>query len=311
MKHLLTRTSLALEVCEEKDACKWSINNGVLTVTGEGTIKTHEVLFGIIVNYPWDEASDKAETLIIESGIKNIPNKAFSNFKVLKNISISDTVKSIHYNAFKDCDAIENIEISPDNQYFMAKDQVIFSRNCKTLIRYLRPSSNHDYSIPQCVRIIDTNAFYSVSALYTIYMPDKLTTIGANAFQSCTSLESITIPSEVTSIPENAFKSCSRLTYITILGTLESISDDAFTECRKLACVNYYGTTSPTFSSNSFTNCTSLSKIRVTESFSGSKFCKFTSVQCLLPLPKKKILTCNFNKAIQKMSIFAISTILN
>ena len=67
------------------------------------------------------------------------------------------------------------------------------------------------------VAIGDT-AFYAISSITSVTIPEGVVSIGAYAFYACTGVTSITIPASVTSIGILAFSQCSSLTAITVSG---------------------------------------------------------------------------------------------
>lgn len=62
----------------------------------------------------------------------------------------------------------------------------------------------------------DEAAFYDCIKLFSIALPEGVTSIGRNAFDGCHSLTNITIPSSVKTIGTDAFTYCWDLTNITI-----------------------------------------------------------------------------------------------
>ena len=80
-------------------------------------------------------------------------------------------------------------------------------------------------------------AFYQLTPLISVSIPNSVTSIGNNAFQSCTSLTSVTIPDSVTSIGSGAFGGCTGLTSVTIPDSVTSISSSAFGGCSGLVTI--------------------------------------------------------------------------
>ena len=69
------------------------------------------------------------------------------------------------------------------------------------------------------VTVIDSQAFYSKTAMTIVIIPNSVTYIGNNAFRNCSGLTSIDIPSSVTNIGVETFANCTSLTSITIEAT--------------------------------------------------------------------------------------------
>ena len=91
-------------------------------------------------------------------------------------------------------------------------------------------------AIPDSVTSIGDRAFGECWNLTSVTIPDSVTSIGAGAF-SATSLTSVTIPNSVTSIGDYAFGSCTSLTSITIPNSVTSIGNWAFADCGSLTAI--------------------------------------------------------------------------
>ena len=114
---------------------------------------------------------------------------------------IPNSVTSIVYNAFKNCNKLTSI------------------------------------IIPDSVTSIGDDAFYYCSKLISVTIGDSVTSIGNSAFEFCSSLTSITIPDSVTSIGDHAFDGCSKLTSVTIGKSVTSIGDWVFDDCDSLTSI--------------------------------------------------------------------------
>lgn len=80
------------------------------------------------------------------------------------------------------------------------------------------------YSVTQ----IANKAFFELTSLETVKIPNSVTSIGGAAFYSCSKLKSLTLSNSLTSIGSSAFRSCSALTSITIPNSVTSIGSAAF-----------------------------------------------------------------------------------
>ena len=115
-------------------------------------------------------------TVLIKTNWYTISYK-FYGCRSLKEINIPNKVTSIGESAFKDCEALEKIDLS------------------------------------QCDKLkkIEKDTFWACDALKEVKLPDSITVIEDNAFYDCDSLKEINIPNKVTSIGESAFKNCEAL----------------------------------------------------------------------------------------------------
>ena len=117
-------------------------------------------------------------SVIISSGVTEIPEGTFHTCTGLNSVTIPDSVTSIGGRAFWDCTALTSV------------------------------------TIPDSVTSIGDDAFYSCGALTSVTIGDSVTSIGWGAFWGCTALTSVTIPSSVTTIDYGAFHSCTSLTTV-------------------------------------------------------------------------------------------------
>ena len=93
-------------------------------------------------------------------------------------------------------------------------------------------------TIPATVTDLETGITYSVTSigigafsgrqLYSVTIPNSVTSIGCSAFQYCRGLTSVTIPNSVTSIDSIVFYECTSLTSITLPNSLDTIGAYAF-----------------------------------------------------------------------------------
>ena len=106
----------------------------------------------------------------------------------LENPIISKGVKSIGTNAFADCTSITAFEVSGENQTFVSKDGVIFTKDEKELVMYPSGKTDAEYTIPSGTERIREKAFAYNSNVEKINIPDSLRKIGDYAFYFCDGL---------------------------------------------------------------------------------------------------------------------------
>ena len=199
----------------------------------------------------WYSQRDKIKKLIIEDGVTNIGNRAFSGCSNLTSIAIPNSVTSIGNTAFSGCSGLTSITI-PNSVTSIGRSA--FS-SCKGLTTVI---------IPNSVTSIGDYAFNGCKGLTSITIPNSVTSIGVCAFLYCSSLTSITIPNSVTSIGLMAFDGCSGLTSITIPNSVTSIGGNAFRECSNLTSITIPNSVT-SIGGNAFQNCFALTSITVEE----------------------------------------------
>ena len=178
------------------DNLTWTFDNGTLTISGTGEMKNYSGNRN--QSAPWHSNIKSIKSVVIEKGVTNIGDYAFSWCNSLTSITIPNSVISIGRDAFDNCSSLTSI------------------------------------TIPNSITSIGQAVFSNCSSLTNITIPNSVTYIGAYAFSSCSSLTNITILNSVTRIEPYAFSNCSSLTNITIPNSVTFIGEDAFNNCSSL-----------------------------------------------------------------------------
>ena len=202
---------------------RWVLDdNGCLNLTGTGSIPTYNTTDA----FPWSAYTNEIKSIIIEEGITDIGNHAFSNCDKAIEITIASTVTSIGYCSFYNCAALESI------------------------------------TLHEGIKTISQSAFGSCSSLKEITVPNSVTFLGTYVFKNCTSLEKVTLLNELTSVPKNSFENCSSLKEITLPETITTIGGSAFLGCSSLKSFEFPVNITE-ISNYAFKNCSSLEKITI------------------------------------------------
>ncbi len=156
------------------------------------------------------------------------------------------------------CNAKEDTEDSlddyaaPDYTYTMKDDKntiigtLTFEdgvAESAVITAYAGSATLHDVTIPAIINDrevsgIGANAFYQLSAVRNVVIPEKVEFIGEFAFAGCTSLETIVIPASVKYIDDFAFYGCTSLKSVVFAGNaVTEIGDFAFLDCTALKTV--------------------------------------------------------------------------
>ena len=135
------------------DDVRWNLSSdGVLTIFGNGKMKE----FNMPTYQPWygTRLGIDVKEVIIKDGITHIGSSAFERLNITK-ATISNSVKTIGYYAFMNCDSLEKIVI------------------------------------PSGTTQIQRSAFNHCEALNEITIPVTVTNIGDNAFYNCIALTDV------------------------------------------------------------------------------------------------------------------------
>ncbi len=210
------------------DNVTWTLDNGTLTISGEGEI----------TSTPWSTYSNDILKVVICENITTIPTFAFSYFSNLKEVSLPDTLEKIASYAFAWCKNLkqlhipknvkeimdftfrynyfESIEVDADNQYFSSLNGDLYNKDKTTLVCYAAGKSDEAYVSPAGVTTMGRGAMSGVKNLKTITLSDDVTEIGINAFSNTSLLETINIGANVKSIGNLAIYNNTNLTNINV-----------------------------------------------------------------------------------------------
>ena len=215
------------------DNLKWTLDEGTLTVSGEGKMK----MWSSVKDVPWYEYRNDIKAVTISKNVTYIGRNAFKDCTNLTSVSIPNTVTSIGNDAFYGCSKLTSITI-PNGMLSIGLG--VFG-NCTDLTKIVIPDSVTkvqqgafknctgltSITLSKSITTIDNSVFYGCSNLKSITIPDSVKSIGSNAFYGCENLSSINIPESVTSIGNYAFKGCTSLSFVVL--NKSAYNEKAFT----------------------------------------------------------------------------------
>lgn len=165
-------------------------------------------------NFSFFSATMNNDTGIYESGSNLKYIYLGKNLKTIGDIFLNNTMK------------LEEISVSPDNEYFTSADGVLFTKDMQTLMKYPPNSERTIYAVPDGVEIIGRDSFDYNMNLKSITIPDSVTYINI-AFMRSANLQSVDIGSGINTLYDS-FRYCSKLRSLTIRSNgYYSISDHA------------------------------------------------------------------------------------
>ena len=269
-------TIIASGICgasPNQSSVTWTLDNkGKLTISGQGKMAQY-MEANLYLPTPWKDNEDKIQSVVVQSGIKNvsaaafdycekltdvvletglvkIEQEAFSHCASLKSISIPSSVIEIESLAFDACDSLGKIDLQQGLQVIGS----MAFQNCHTIKEII---------IPQSVEKIGIQAFDRCEALKTIDFPDKQIDLGADVFNhtawynaqqsGCVYLgkvlycyktvdserktidEQVTVQDGTLAIADQAFINCDNLTKIYFPNSLRQIGANAFSDCKSLS----------------------------------------------------------------------------
>ncbi|MBR2258165.1 MAG: leucine-rich repeat domain-containing protein [Blautia sp.] len=148
-------------------------------------------------------------------------------------VTIPESVTSIAYGAFQNCETMKKVIIQNDldaiGEYAFYGctnlEEVVFPENVRGLGLYAFEycTSLKEISFGNGLPEIPDSAFYGCQSLTSVTMPDTVTRIGTYAFYECGSLTEIHFSKELTQIDRNAFDYCDSLTELHLPGGVSDI----------------------------------------------------------------------------------------
>lgn len=228
---MLATCFMFFNVSAEESDFSYTIDDVTMTISGNGAVPDN---FYYDLGY---ETRESIHHVVIEEGITEIGDHAFSYFYALESVSLPDTLERIGVSAFAVCRSLNNVTL-PEG--LKSIDDYAFY-NCRSITEMVIPESvtylgEHifDYAmglsyvkLPSHLTILPAATFHHCESLKEIELPAGITEMGDSVF-SYSAIESIVIPSGVTLIPERAFEECLYLESVTLSDKIEKIDKYAF-----------------------------------------------------------------------------------
>jgi uncharacterized protein YjdB len=209
-----------------------------------------------------------------DSKLTRIRGSVFNHCSSLDNVSLPNSVNTIHSNAFRDCISLKKLQLSSSLTTIGANA----FENCTALPTLNMPdklSTVDDYAFNNCTSLttivfspalykINKYTFANCTSLPKIQLPEKLSFIDEFAFTNCTSLASAYLPESLGSIQNYAFSNDETLKEITFPSQLQGIGAGCFLNCTELQTVTFNTTIATmTVGADAFDGCTKLSRVNV------------------------------------------------
>ncbi|MCM1365536.1 MAG: leucine-rich repeat domain-containing protein, partial [Ruminococcus sp.] len=196
------------------DGLKWSLEGGVLTISGKGEMTNYRD--GSFA--PWYKNADEIRSVILPEGLENIGDLAFYGCSVLTCVSIPSSVRSIGSYAFAECTSLLRADL-PEGLEDIGEAAF---RGCEVLAAVRFPST---------LKTISAAAFYRCAAITSVQIPSSVTNIGAQAFTYCTGLVRAVIKADINTLPKWLFYGCEKLTDVILCEGITSADEYSLQNC--------------------------------------------------------------------------------
>ena len=184
-----------------------------------GTMALHELVIPGNVQEIGDNAFNgciQLSSLTLSEGIRVIEEMAFSNCSDLTKVLIPASVERLGDGVFADCLAMEQITVASENEHYVVRDDILYSKDLSVLVHYPAAKEEQEFTIPEEVRKIAGLAFASNYFLMEVMLGDHLEEVGSYAFARCSSLSFISLPAQTTRLGVSPFHDCTMLLEIEV-----------------------------------------------------------------------------------------------
>ena len=160
-----------------------SVNNPYY-ISIEGVVFTKDMK--TLVQYP---AKKRNTSYTIPEGVITIKDRAFQRASYLEVLTLPKSLEEIGRNALQIL-SLKQYKVANGSQ-FIVKDNILFSKDMKTLISYPAQKQGASYSIPEGVEKLVMSSFFGNANLISISMPNSIKKSEENIF-ALPNLKSIT-----------------------------------------------------------------------------------------------------------------------
>ncbi len=144
----------------------WELNNGVLTITGNGYMDGWNNQQEI----PWYPYRGKIKKVVLSGRIENIYANAFRDHTELTEVQLVNTITVVFNGAFQNCSSLKTV------------------------------------TLPDSVTSLGNQAFKDCSSLTSVKLSANISSLDGWTFSGCSSLKSITVPAKVKSLASSVFE---------------------------------------------------------------------------------------------------------
>ena len=193
--------------------------------------------------------------------LSKIGGSAFADCTGLAEICLPASLTKLDGSVFSNCSSLHTLTVAPANQVYCSKDNIIYTKDMKTLICAKRNITH--ISIRDTVTKIDKYAFSGGIGIRETRFPARCTEIGEGAFFNCTGLMSVDLSActGLTQIGAGAFAGCTSLTEVCFPVGLTEIGWASFGNCTSLAEIRFPAALTK-IAQETFFGCKGLTEVR-------------------------------------------------
>lgn len=181
----------------------------------------------------WNEPPVTPPTLVMPETLERIRGGLIIQGYEDIVLTIPKNVKYIETGAlFSGTNSFRRFIVDEDNPFYKAVDGVVYSKDGETLVQYPNGRRDTEYIMPEGVKTIMGNTFFSNQWIESIHLPESVEgEIGNYAFCDCYGLTSINLPDGITKLGALSLARTWKLKNITLPANLKVIDQNAFWDC--------------------------------------------------------------------------------
>lgn len=185
-------------VCD--GGAQWRISGTTLTLSGSGAVYSGDAE-GRLTSQWADDFGKTVKKIVVEEGITEIGDYAFSKMEAVESVTLPDTVTRIGDWAFEECVSLKEIRMT---QNLKEIGYYAFGM-CRSL---------EEIDIPDTLMRVSGSEFSGCESLKRVVLPDAFTYLHCT-FEDCYSLEEVVLPSTVETM-YSVFRNCRKISKVTI-----------------------------------------------------------------------------------------------
>ena len=164
---------------------------------------------------------DGLEQLILHDGLEEIVDEGpmLGCSGNLREVILPKTLKKIQGGMFNYSPFIKAYQLDSGNPYFCVIEGALYSKDGKILYAVPDPE-RRDFIVAEGTEEIAEKAFFNLSKLREVILPNSLLTIGDRVFQGCSQLRCLRLPANVARIGAYFLLSCEKIETVVMEGTV-------------------------------------------------------------------------------------------